>query len=460
MAAKKLYFLGITGHTMRGLALAVQQLGYTVIGSDPGSYSVPGEDALDTAGIQWSKLADPAELKGIDGLIISGGTPADDPMLAAAKQRKIKVRSYAEFVGELAKSKRRIVVAGTHGKTTTTSLIAWLLESAGCQPDFLVGVRPHNFGSSVRLGDGRMMVLEGDEYRASTLDDHSKFWFYRPDVLVATSLEMDHPDMFTNVAAIRERFTALVKAMPKDGLMIYWAGSEELKKVAKTSAAAVQSYGIDGDLHVDHVAFGAGGVSFDLYKEDVYQGHFSAPLYGQHNVDNATAAIAVAAAEGLSVEEIQAGLQSFRGAVRRFDIVSPPQAAIRVVDDYAHHPSEIAATIEAARLHFDGRVLAVVRPHTYSRVKELMEGYREAVQDADMAFVASIEGAREAELETVVSGADIARENGNHVVYEPNRRKLIERVVEAARPGDVVVSMTVGGYDGLAAELATRLNQR
>ena len=445
---------------MRGLALAVKHLGYQVSGSDEASYSIPGEDALDTAGIPWSKTADPIQLKGIDALIISGGTAADDPMLAAAREGKIAIRSYAEFVGELVASKRRIVVAGTHGKTTTTSLIAWLLESAGRQPDFLIGVRPYNFASSVRLSDSRVMVLEGDEYRASSLDERSKFWFYRPNVLVATSLEMDHPDMFADVSVIRQRFQELVQAMPKDGLVVYWTGSKELEAVVQKSSAPVRSYGEEGEVHVDHVAFGAAGVSFDLYRKGDYGGHFAVPLYGRHNVDNATAAVTVALAEGLSPEEIQEGLQTFRGAARRFDVVSPPQAEVRVVDDYAHHPSEIAATIEAARLHFNGRVVAVVRPHTYSRVKELLGGYRQAVAKADLAFVTDIESARETELEASVSGKDITQGNGDHVIYEPDREKLVERLAEAARPDDTVLSMTVGGYDGLAAELASRLNQR
>ncbi len=460
MAAKSLFFLGITGHTMRGLALAAKQLGYEVSGSDEYSYSVPGEDALDTTGIAWGKQADPSLLKGVDTLIISGGTAADDAMVAAARQQNIAVKSYAEFVGELTKSKRRIVIAGTHGKTTTSSLVAWLLESAGRQPDYLIGVRPHNFPSSVRLSDSRVMVLEGDEYKASALDGHSKFWFYRPDVLVVTSLEMDHPDMFENLAAIQGRFRELLQAMPIDGMLVYWKGSEALRDVADGLGIAAQSYGEGGDIQVDHVSFSATGISFDLYNNEKYIGHFAAPLYGRHNVNNSMAAVVVALGEGLAIEEIQEGLQTFRGAARRFDVVSPPQAEIRVVDDYAHHPSEIATTIEAARLHFSGRVVAVVRPHTYSRVKELLPGYREAVQGADISFVTDIESARESEGTTDISGADITRDNGAHVYYEPDRTKLVERIREAARPGDVVLSMTVGGYDGLAAELAAQLNRQ
>ncbi len=453
MPARHLHFLGITGHTMRGVALAAKQLGYAVSGTDVPSYSVPGSDPLDKAGVAWSKTAEPSRLEGVDLLIISGGTAADDVMLEAAKERGIPVQSYAEFVGELAKAKHRIVVSGTHGKTTITSLIAWLLESAGRHPDYLVGVTPRNFSTSVRLSAANLMVFEGDEYRASAIDERSKFGFYKPEVLVITSLEMDHPDMFKDIADIRERFREVIDAMPETGLIVYWAGSDELGSLIGDAKSSSISYGDGGDYQADHVAFTSTGIAFDMYKNGDYVGHFSAPLFGRHNINNGMATIIVSLHEGLSTEEIQAGLQQFRGAARRFSIISAPQAVVRVIDDYAHHPTEVATTIEAARLHFSGRVIAVLRPHTYSRVKELLPEFREAVALADAAFVAEIEGARESGAATV-SSRDIAQENGEHVRFEPDRAALIKRVVEEAQPGDTVLCMTVNGYDGLAEELA------
>lgn len=454
--SKKLHFWGIAGHTMRGLALAARELGYEVTGTDPGG-KPPGSDWLDEHQIMWWKKSDPRHVQGVDILVVSGGIPLEDPELKAAEAAGIPVVSYAQFVGDLAKDKRRLVVAGTHGKTTTASLLTWLLESAGKQPDYLIGIQPRNFDTSVRLSDSPVVVLEGDEYMAAPIDKRSKFAYYKPDVLITTSLEMDHPDLFPDIQAIIERFHELVTNMAQGGHFLYWSGSPHLAELAAQAPCKHESYGEHGDWHADHVSYAPEGLSFDLYEKSTHKGHYQIGLYGRHNVDNATAAIAAALGEGLSPEAIQAGCQQFAGAARRFQIVSRPGAAITVVDDYAHHPTEIAATIEAAKAHFGGRVIAVVRPHTYSRTKELLEEYRQAVRLADAAVVADIEGAREAHLEATVSGEDIARDNGS-VRYEADRDDLIKAVEAAAQPGDIVLSMTVSGYNDLAEELAATLN--
>jgi UDP-N-acetylmuramate--L-alanine ligase len=440
---------------MRGLALAAQQLGYDVSGTDVGA-KPPGSTWLDDHKIKWWDKSDPTHLKGVNLLIVSGGIPLDDPMLKAAEEQEIETLSYAEFVGQLAKDKRRIVVAGTHGKTTTTSLITWILEKAGKSPDFLIGIQPRNFDTSVRLTDSRLMVLEGDEYMSSPIDTESKFAYYEPDVLIATSLEMDHPDLFRDIGDIVRRFNGLVSNMPHSGHLYFWTGAPHLKAVAERASCEAESYGERGQWHADHIQYRPEGLSFDLYEGDAYRDHFQVPLYGAHNVDNATVAIAAAIGEGVKSTTIQESLTSFEGAARRFQLVSKPHAKAVVVDDYAHHPTEIAATIEAAKAHFSSRVIAIVRPHTYSRTKELLPEYRRAVALADEAFIAEIEGAREANLAKTVSGADIARDNGN-VVYEPDRKKLVEKIVSAVKPGDIVLSMTVGGYDNLAEELAEKL---
>ena len=451
-----LHFLGIAGHAMRGVAMAARELGYAVTGTDVGA-KPPGSTWLDTHKFTWWHTSDAKHLEGVDRIVMTGGIPLDDPELTAAQQQNIPIVSYAEFVGELAASKRRIVISGTHGKTTTTSLITWILESAGKHPDFLIGIKPHNFDSSVRLSDSEVIVLEGDEYKASSIDNRSKFEYYRPDVLVATSLEMDHPDMFNNIGEIRERFEKVIAGVPKDGLMLYWRGSEALHQLARSARATVASYGNEGDWHADHISFHVHGISLDAYHDEAYEGHYMVPLYGRHNINNALSAIAVAKNENLPVDQIQAGFVGFKGAARRFQIVSAPVSDVIVVDDYAHHPTEIATTIEAAKLHFDRRVIAVIRPHTYSRTKELLQEHRKAAGRADVAFITDIEGARETGFEATVSGGDIAKNNGQSIYYEPDRTKLVERIVAEAQPGDIVLSMTVSGYDDLAEELATRL---
>ncbi|HUC86968.1 MAG TPA: Mur ligase family protein [Candidatus Saccharimonadales bacterium] len=456
MSAGKLHFLGIAGSTMAGIAQAVAGLGYEVSGTDVGAYP-PASDWLDAQGIQWWREESADHLEGVDTVIISGGTAPDDLELVAARVRNIPIKSYAEFIGELVADKRQIVVAGTHGKTTTTSLIAWLLEAAGRHPDFLIGIQPHNFDASVRLSDSPVMVLEGDEYKASAIDERSKLSYYRPSVLVATSLELDHPDLFKSVGEIGQRLAAVAAGMSADSQLLYAADAAELSALAAAAAGGHESYGEDGDWQATGLRFEPTGIAFEVQHQGKHLGHFAAPLYGRHNIYNVLAAIAVAHGEGLAAAEIQDGLARFSGAARRFQVVSAPDATVTVIDDYAHHPTEIATTIEAARLHFNRRVIAVVRPHTYSRVKELLPQYQSAVRVADLAFVTDIEGAREKAATPAISGQDIIDGGGDQVVYEPDRQRLVQRLTETVRPGDIVLCMTVSGYDCLAAQLAAQL---
>lgn len=455
--SEHLHFLGIGGHTMRGVADAALRLGHTVTGTDEGAYP-PGSDWLDERGITWWRKAAAAHLDGVDRIIISGHVPTDHPELAVARQRHLPILSFAELVAELTASARRIVVAGTHGKTTTTSLITWIFEFAGRKPDFLIGIQPHNFDSSVRLAGSGLAVIEGDEYRASQLDDASKFAYYRPDELVVTSLELDHPDFFTDLADISGRFASLINGLPAGGTLYYWRGSEAVRELAEPAPGARVSYDfVEADWWADDVRFKATGLRFRLHHHREDFGELRLPLYGRHNVLNALAAAAVTLGSGVSFADLAEALRTFRGASRRFQPVGPASAAVRVIDDYAHHPTEVATTVEAAKLHFPGRVIAVFRPHTYSRTEKLLKEYQSAFDHADRSFIAEIEAAREYRTSHRVSGADIADGAAGDVRYEPDRAALLTEVAAAAEPGDTVLCMSVNGYEGFAEELAERL---
>jgi UDP-N-acetylmuramate: L-alanyl-gamma-D-glutamyl-meso-diaminopimelate ligase len=428
-ANKHIHILGIAGHAMRGIAYAVKQLDYTVTGTDEGA-TKPAVDWLKERGITCWDKPDPAHLDGVS--------------------------SYPQLIEQFMKGAHRIVVTGTHGKTTTTTLIAWILESAGLKPDYLIGIKPNNFDTSVRLAHGKVAVLEGDEYRSSQQDNRSKFYYYNPNVAIITSIEHDHPDLFPDLESVTARFKDLVKMIPKDGRLIYCRESLEIQDILSHSKAPAESYGAGGDWEPLAVDYNAHGIVFDLMHHDKKLGRLSVPIYGAHNVLNATAAAAVALGQGVTFEQLQAACDSFKGASRRFERVSEPGAEITVIDDYAHHPTEAATPIDAVRKHFSGRVIAVFRPHTYSRTLGLLKEYQSAFDGADVAYITEIEGARESHLESQVSGADIA--SGEHVIYEPDRAKLVEAVVNEARPGDVVLCMTVNGYENLAQELAEKLN--
>lgn len=458
-ASQHLHFLGIGGHTMRGLALAARELGYMVTGTDEGAYP-PGSDWLDEHQFTWWRKPAVTHLKGVDEIIVSGHIQPEHRELVAARQQGIPVRSFPELVAELTARARRIVVAGTHGKTTTTSLIAWILEAAGRHPDFLVGIAPHNFGSSVRLAGATVAVIEGDEYRSSQLDDVPKFLHYRPDVLVVTSIEMDHPDFFKDIDAVTERFQELAQAMSKTGRLLYWEGSEIARGLTKRFPGEHQGYGLaDADWTAEHVRFEAEGLRFTLKHHREVLGELAVPLFGEHNVLNAIVAVAVALDEGIPFDVVQRALEEFRGTTRRFDRVTEPGDPVIVLDDYAHHPTEVQTTIRAAKLHFPGRVIAVYKPHTYSRTKKLLKEYQQAFGDADLAFITEIESAREQGQRPAVSGADIAQRAGKSVRYVAKRKDLLEAVAKAARHGDTILCMSVNGNQGFAQALADRLTQ-
>lgn len=457
---KRLHILGIYGHAMRGVAAAAHDLGYVVSGTDQGA-NPPTEWIEKHPEITvWRKPA-ASHLRDVDEVIVGGGIAPEDPELVEAQQRKIPVRSYPELVAELTANARRIVVAGTHGKTTVTSLLAWIFETAGHHPDYLVGIKPRNFDSSVRLAGSRIAILEGDEYRASQLDTESKFAYYRPDALVLTSIEMDHPDFFTNLADITKRFRALVKAVPKRGGRIsYWHGSPTVRKVAGNAEAAAVSYDLQkADWTASDVRYGPDGLELTVRRGEAEFGRFQVGLYGVHNIRNVLGAVSLAVGEGIPVETLTEALKTFTGATRRFSLLSDPGDPVTVIDDYAHHPTEAAATIAAAAEHFPGRVIAVYQPHTYSRTKELLKEYQNAFDDADQTFIAEIEPAREEGKASGVSGADIAK-GSDSITYLVDRKKLLAAVVDAAEPGDTILSMSVGGNGGFAEDVATLIRKR
>lgn len=451
-----IHILGIAGHAMRGVALAAVDLGYKVTGTDETAYS-PGSDWLDEQGITWYKKADSVHIDGVDLLVLGGGVATDQIELVAAQAAGVTVQSYPEFVSTLISTDNRIVVTGTHGKTTTTSFIAWLLESAGRNPDFLVGIQPKNFASSVRLGGGEVAVLEGDEYRSSRLDTSSKFSHYQAKTAIITSIEMDHPDMFADLAAVRERFEGLVANLPEDGLLVYCGDSEIIREVALKSKAEAVSYGTD-DAHwrALNTEFTSQGIEFDLHHDDEHIGRFVVPLFGEHNVSNATAALAVGLSQGISADDLQAGAKSFLGASRRFERVSSTGDKITVIDDYAHHPTEVAATLAAAKQHFTGKIYAVFQPHTYSRTQSLLKEYQSCFNDADAAYIVDIEGAREAGVTVDITSESLATEP--NVNYASDRTQLINDLTESMKPGDVLLSMSVNGYQNFAAEINRALN--
>ncbi|GAC1370999.1 MAG: UDP-N-acetylmuramate:L-alanyl-gamma-D-glutamyl-meso-diaminopimelate ligase [Candidatus Saccharimonadales bacterium] len=453
-----LYFVGIAGHAMRGLALAARDNGYEVTGLDPSAVP-PGSDWLDQQGFTWAKEYRSEQLDGVTDIIITGAhvTP-DSPVIQDARRRDIPVQSYAEFFGQLTKFADVIAVAGTHGKTTTTALIAWLLESAGAHPDFLIGIQPYNFPASVRFTGSQVAVVEADEYKASSLDTRSKAQHYHADTLVLTSVEHDHPDLFLDLKSVINRFHEIVAAIPASGHLVAWAESDTVVGITEAAACPVITYGLEkGDYQARDIEYLPEGIALDIIHAGRSLGRITTQLYGEHNVLNVLGAAAAVLSQGIDIEKIIAGAATFKGAYRRFNIVSEPTSKITVIDDYAHHSTEVATNIEAAKLHFPGRrVVAVFRPHTYTRIAALLPEYQQALSQANLAYVTDIEGARETGKQPTVSGQDIVDKISASAHFVAGRADLIKQIIEATEPGDVILCMTVSGYDDLAPELAVK----
>lgn len=458
-----LFFLGIAGFAMGGLALAARNRGYQVSGLDE-TAGPPMSDWLNEHKLTWSHEFSPVMLQDVDEVIVSGQHGSDThPIILAARQQRLKISSFAELYGRLTEGRHVIAVAGAHGKTTTTSLLAWIFESAGRRPDYLVGIRPLNFDSSSRLDGSGLVIVEGDEYRASVFDNRAKFEYYHPDVLIITSIEHDHPDVFPDLQSVIGRFDKVVAAMPASGRVVAWTESPTVKSVVARAKCEVITYGLEaGDYIARDIAYLPTGIEFDIQTAKGIIGRLAVPLYGRHNVLNSLAATATALSDGLTLEQIQAGAATFKGIFRRFNFLSPAGSPVTVIDDYAHHPTEVKTTIEAAKLHFaTKRLIAIYRPHTYSRIQALLTEYRTAFDRADIVYVTEIEPAREAVHEQTVSGQDIVKQAAHpHIAFEPDRARLVDRVAAQAQPGDVVLCMSVGIYEGLAEELAQRLGPK
>ncbi len=461
---KRLHFIGIAGHTMAGLALAAKTNGYAVTGLDETAYPTDvniSAQFLDKNKITWWREADVKHIEGVDGVVVSGGTKPDHIELEAARKANVPIKSFAELWGELTADHYRIVVTGTHGKTTTASLIAWILEVAGDKPDFLIGITPKNFDASVRLAGSRVAVTEGDEYQSSQLDDHSKFDFYRPDTAVITSIEHDHPDVFADLAAVAARFKHLVSELPANGRLYYWAADPNIQPLLAGTKATKVGYGLTtADWRSGAISFNRAGLRFEAVRDGTSLGEISLPLYGEHNVLNTLAALAVTHDYGVSWETITKAVAGFKGAARRFERLTNPNDPVQVIDDYAHHPTAAAATIAAVKLHFPGRLVALYQPHTYSRTSALLAEYRQAFAGADETILLPIEGARERHLAATVSSQDIATGAAGKVEVVADRAAAIAAAVRLARPGDIVLCMSVDGCQNLAGELAETLQKR
>src|ERR1700722_9871989 len=358
---ESIYLIGIGGAAMAPLAGMLAERGYRVSGSDVGVYP-PASTLLKGLGIRWVEGFREENLKPAPDLVVIGNAVSrGNPKGEFVLDQRIPYCSLPEALQNLfLPGHDSIVVTGTHGKTTTTSMLAWIFQSAGRQPDFLIGGVAQNFGKSYGLGGGKEFILEGDEYDSAFFDKGPKFLHYRPDDLIITSLEFDHADIYADLAAIELQFRRLVNLVPRRGRIVCWGESATVRGVVAQAFCPVETYGFSGDnlWIAGDLEFRDEATHFRVARKGEERGRIAFPLVGRHNVLNALATIAIADGRGIPREAIEEALRTFRGVARRMQIRGEV-AGVTIVDDFAHHPTAIRATIEGARTRWPGRRLWV-----------------------------------------------------------------------------------------------------
>ncbi len=456
---RNVHFIGICGIGMAALAAMLKHRGCDVRGSDQNVYP-PMSTFLAEHGIPILSGYRAEHIVGdLDSVIVGNAISRGNPELEEVLDRKIRYRSLPEAVRDhFLWDARSIVVAGTHGKTTTTSLIGWLLASGGRDPSMLVGGIAVNFGSNWRLGAGPDFVLEGDEYDSAFFDKTAKFLKYLPDILVISNIEYDHADIYPDLASLELAFRRLVNLVPRSGLILVGANSPTALELAAASLCRVETFGTAISAHwcAHDVRVEAGRTTFELHRGDAPFGRFELPLMGTHNVLNAVAAIGVGVAAGLDAPILAKSLETFAGVKRRLE-TRGTVGDVTVIDDFAHHPTAVGETLKAVRAAYAGRrVWAVFEPRSASSCRRVFQQeFAIALANAKEVVLAGVFRTNLPEPERLSPEQLVAdiRERGTHARYIRDVDDIVATVVQEAGPGDLVVVMSNGAFDNIHEKL-------
>ena len=444
-AGTRIHFVGIGGVSMSALAELLHRRGCRVTGSDRQASELT--DRLEAMGIGVQIGHTAGAVGDAECVVYNSAASSDNPELLAARARGIPLLRRAEFLGHLSAAHRTVAVAGTHGKTTTTAMVGAVLEAAGQDPTVLVGGVVRGPESNLRVGDGDIWAVEADEFDRS-------FLTLTPTVAVVTSLEEEHLDCYGDLASIRAAFEQFLGAVQAGGWAVLCGDDPGVRDLNISEASERVLYGLGGDTRIqaaDVVREGFGS-RFQVLDAGKALGEVRLQAPGMHNVSNALAAVGVGRVLDLPWEAVASGLASFRGVHRRFEIVGEA-GGVTVVNDYAHHPTEIRATLATARAGWDGRILAVFQPHLYSRTRDFAPAFGEALSAADRVWVADVYPAREAPLPGVTGGLVAEAVRTDAVDYVPEFKDLGPAVTAELKPGDLVVVMGAGDVERVAYEV-------
>ncbi|MDH3210873.1 MAG: UDP-N-acetylmuramate--L-alanine ligase [Myxococcales bacterium] len=454
---ERIHFVGAGGIGMCGLAELLHNQGYAISGSD--LKSGPTVERLRSLGIEIAIGHDPSHVGSADVVVYSSAVRPNNPELREAERLKIPVIPRAEMLAETMRLKEGIAVAGSHGKTTTTSLIAHVLDAAGLDPTAVIGGRvraARGAATGARLGAGDLLVAEADESDGS-------FLRLAPVIAVVTNIDPEHLDHYGSFAALQDAFAAFANRVPFWGLAVLCLDHPGVQAIVPRMTRRTATYGFasQSDLLATDLEPERDGMRFEVRHRGEALGPVHLPLPGRHNVLNALATIAVALELGVSFERAAAALDSFPGIERRFE-TKGEVSGIRVVDDYGHHPAEITATLSSARGLHAGRIVVAFQPHRYTRTRDLWDEFTTAFNDADLLFVTGIHPAGESKIPGV-EAAPLVEAIGAHghrnVHFVPDLEAVLERLVAEAKPGDLVMTLGAGSIATLGARLIERLRE-
>ena len=453
--------MGICGTAMGSVAAAFRDAGYRVTGSDASVYD-PMKSFLETRGIEILNGYRAENLPGdVDLFVIGNAQSRGHAEVEALLKRKAHYVSLPELLRDhVLRGKRNFVVSGTHGKTTTASVLAWIFESAGCNPSFVIGGIPENLDQGARFTDSEICVMEGDEYDSAFFDKRSKFIHYLPEVAIVNNIEFDHADIFDDLAAVKRTFGHMMRLVPGNGLILLNGDDKNCSEVfAKEGHGPMKRVGLgeECEARITAIKYGEKGVDFVLEGEPYFL-----PLHGEFNLRNGAMAVTAARFGGVAPEHIRAALASFAGVKRRQEVRGITARGITVIDDFGHHPTAIREALIGLRRVYPGRRLwAIFEPRSNTtRRRVFQEALPAALAQADAVCLAAVARAEQLAADQRLDPdllMETLRAGGRPAFYEPDANAIVERLAAEAHDDDVLVVFSNGGFDGIHQKLLNRL---
>lgn len=467
MSIPHYHLIGICGTAMASLAGMLKAKGYHVSGSDANVYP-PMSTQLEQLGIELTQGYDYKNLlPHPDYVVIGNAIPRGNPEVEYTLNERLRYVSMAEVLKEqFIRGRHSVVVAGTHGKTTTTSLMAWVMEVGGLNPSFLIGGIAENFRASFRVTDSNYFVIEGDEYDTAYFDKGPKFMHYLPTTAIVNNVEYDHVDIYFDFDLYKLAFRRFINLIPINGHLIAGVDSEVVQELIPRAFCPVESFGVNNKARwqASDIRFKEGQTHFNVIYDEKDYGQFTTPLVGAFNIRNCLAVIAASEKLGIAKEKIQEGIATFRSVKRRMEIRGCVNG-VTVVDDFAHHPTAVKETLLGARERFAGhRLIAIFEPRSLSaRRKQFQADYEEAFAVADMAIIAALFEPHRVKPEEQLSPEEVATKLnslGKQAWAIPQADQIVTHLKSIVETGDVIMVMSNGGFDGIHEKLLTMLRTR